>query len=130
MNKKRTFLFIIIILFGFAGILKLGSYLSHRNYDQQDTFVGIVGKDTYVNNLSDDDITQRDVDYLWRSYLRGAPAPFQAIRTFSTKRIEILDSDFDQVNRCGSFLVHIYGRFNKKLHDKFPDGLTIKDPCP
>ena len=124
-NKTKKVLTIIVVLIIAIVILKLGSYISHKA-PNQGKFVGQVGKDTYVYNLSNKDIGSIGAEYMWRSFLHGGPSPFQLVRSYRTKRIEIIDSDFNLQERCGSFYINVYTHFNAEQFNN----LRVNEPCP
>ena len=123
-TKKVLALTVAILVIVFM-TLKLGSYISHKA-PIQGVFIGQVGKDTYVYNLSDKEVGSMGAEYMWRSLLRGAPGPFQLVSSYRIKRIEILDSDFNQYERCGSFHINVYTHFNAKQFSN----LRINESCP
>lgn len=122
MTKKTILIGAIIILLTIIVVLRLGSYISYKESNQT-VFVGQVGKKTYVDNLSNKEV---NTTYVWAAFLRGAPAPFQLVSTYTTKRIEILDADFDMTKRCGIFHINTYTYFNIKQFEN----LRIQEPCP
>ena len=125
MTKKSALIILVAILIVSTSLLKFGSYITHQN-SKQNNFIGQVGNTTYVDNSSNKEISQRDLNYLWGSFLRGAPAPFQLFKTLLTKRIEIIDANFNRDDRCGLFHINTYTYFNIKRIGN----LIVKEPCP
>jgi len=111
---KKTVFILLSIIIAILIFLRIGTFVT-QNTDIQSEFIGNIAYDTDVYNLTDFELGVNDANDMWFWHTRGVPGIFQAFGAMQIKKIEIIESDWDRIESCGSFQINVYTRYNRMI---------------